>query len=275
MRQVLLFAAVFAFLASPARAQQSVKLEIKDGKVTLEANNAPARQILSEWSKIGGTKVVGSEKVTGALLTLKLVNVPERQALDIILRNAAGYIAAPRLASAAAGASGYDRILILPTSTATPASSAAASVVAPGRAMMPGGITGTERRVMPRPPGVRPGEADADEPVQSEPEPDVTDNGIPNTGQPVFTFPQPQMPGNQVFMPVQNGAPGTVPQINLQPNPNGQPTIYNFVPQGGAAAPVNGGFNVIGSPTPGVIQQPVTQPGQTTPPTPQRPPGGR
>jgi hypothetical protein len=141
---------------------------------------------------------------------------------------------------------------------------------------MPGGIAGTERRVMmpPRPPGMRQSDADAPESAD-EPEPDAADTGVVNTGQPVFTFPQQQMPGNQVFMPVQGGQPGAVPQINLQPNPNGQPTIYNFVPQGAGAPPVNGGFNVIGSPTPGVVTQPVPQPGQTTPTQPQRPPGGQ
>src|SRR5262245_39842725 len=111
MRQVLPFAAVFAVLLSPAYAQQNVKLEITNGRVNLDATSVPARQILAEWARVGGTKVVGAEKVTGMPLTLKLVNTPERQALDIILRNVAGYMAAPRSASAAPGASGYDRIL--------------------------------------------------------------------------------------------------------------------------------------------------------------------
>ena len=246
-----------------------MKLEINNGRVTLDAMAVPARQILAEWGKVGGTKIVGAEKITGAPLTLKLVNLPERQALDIILRNVAGYMAAPRLASATPGASNYDRILILPTSTATSAAASNAPVRPNG---MPGPMTGTERRVpMPRPPGMRTTDTDPDEPVQSEPEPDTADNGIPNTGQPVFTFPQPQMPGNQVFVPVAQG--GATPQINLQPNPNGQPTIYNFVPQPGVTAPP-GGFGAIGAPTPGLVQQPVAQPGQPVP-VPPKPPGDR
>jgi hypothetical protein len=273
MRQVLLFTAVFAFLATSAQARQTVKLEIKDGRVTLEATSVPARQILAEWAKIGGTKVVGAEKITGAPVTLKLVSVPERQALDIILRNVAGYMAAPRLASATPGSSGYDRILILPTSTA-PASASTASPVNPGLRgnTGPGSMAG-ERRVMPmpRPPNLRPPDPDVADDPEPEPEPDQADTGVVNPGQPVFTFPQPQMPGNQVFVPVPpNGAmPGAVPQINLQPNANGQPTIYNFVPQPGVVPPTTG-FGVIGSPTPGTVQQPV-QPGQV-PPKP--PPGG-
>ena len=275
MRQVLLFSAVFAFLALPVQAQQALKLEIQNGRVSLEATSVPARQILAEWAKVGGTKVVGGDKITGAPLTLKLVNMPERQALDIILRNAAGYMAAPRLASATPGASNFDRILILPTSAAASASSAG-SVAYPGgsRPPTPGAMAGTERRVpMPRPPGMRTTDADADEPVQAEIEPDAADTGIPNNGQPVFTFPQPQTPGNQVFVPVAQGGPGVPPQINLQPTPNGQPMIYNFVPQPNVAAPPTNGFGVIGSPTPGVVQ-PVPQPGQPGA-VPPKPPGGQ
>ncbi len=73
------------------------------------------RAILAEWSKIGGTNIVNGERVTGAPLTLKLVDVPEAQALEIILRSVAGYMAAPR--GQTPGASRYDRILVLPTST--------------------------------------------------------------------------------------------------------------------------------------------------------------
>lgn len=276
MRHLLVSAAVFALLLSAAQAQQSLTLDIKDGRVNLDATSVPARQILAEWAKVGGTKVVGADKITGGPLTLKFVDMPERQALDIILRNVAGYMAAPRLASAAPGASGYDRILILPTSS--PVASSANNTNAVRLPTTPGQMTGTERRVPPRPPGLRPADADAD-PVP-DPDPDPSDTGV-NPGQPVFTFPQPQVPGNQVFVPVPQGpngqpvfTPGTQPQITLQPGANGQPTIYNFMPTGQAPPPNTGGFTVIGSPRPGVIQQPVPQPGQPVP-VPPKPPGGR
>lgn len=278
MARLLVIAAALAFLAGPVFAQQPLKLDIKDGRVNLDAASVPARLILAEWAKVGGTKVVGGDKVSGAPLTLKLVNMPERQALDIILRNVAGYMAAPRLASAAPGASAYDRILILPTSAA--AASAAANSPRAGMPSSPGPMAGLERRAMPpRPPGMmpRPGEQpEAPEPVE-QPEPEEPDNGVINQ-QPVFTFPQPQNPGNQVFVPVPPnfGAPGTPgssqPMIQLQPNANGQPTIYNFTPSTNAPTPVGGGFQVIGSPTPGVVQQPVVQPGQPVPP---KPPGAK
>ena len=63
--------ALALLLALPASAQQ-LSLEIRDGLVTLQATNVPARQVLAEWAKVGGTKVVGSERLTGAPLTLSL-----------------------------------------------------------------------------------------------------------------------------------------------------------------------------------------------------------
>jgi hypothetical protein len=273
---------VLAF-ALPAEAQ--LKLQIADGRVTLDANNVPARQILSEWARIGGTKIVGAEKITGAPLSLKLVDMPEKQALDIILRNVAGFMAAPRLASATPGASGYDRILIMATSSApAPAVNArSGGPVNTGRDMQ-----GMQRRVPPRPPNLPPPVGDS--PAQEEDdqqvimEDDQADTGA--EAQPVFTFPAPGsvQPGqnNPVFVPMPNNTlgnqpPGTVtaPVITLQPGTNG-PTIYNFVPTENtgdpAAAPAQPttGFGVIGAPTPGMIQAPP-QP-QTPPPGNQRPP---
>jgi hypothetical protein len=58
--------------------------------------------------------------------------------------------------------------------------------------------------------------------------------------------------------------------ITLQPNPNGQPTVYTFVPNQdpSQAPPVQTTpFGAVGASTPGVIQQPAPAPGQ-----PQRPP---
>jgi hypothetical protein len=270
MRKFFLSAALLAALAAPVYAQQTLKLEIHDGRVNLDAAAVPARQILTEWARVGGTKVVGGDKVTGGLLTLRLVNMPERQALDIILRNVAGYMAAPRLASSMPGASSYDRILILPTSSAPAPANAGL------RMPNPGAMGGVDRRVPQRPPV--PSVAEPDLNVAEEPEvPDPSDVGF-NGQPPVFTFPQPQT--NQLFVPVPQGGfgvpgqPGVQQPIMLQPGANGQPTIYNFVPNTQGQPPANGGVNVFGSPTPGVIQPPPVQPGQIVP-VPPRPPGGK
>lgn len=110
---------VVLFLASwaaPASAQE-VKIQFDNGKVTLVAQNAPVRAILAEWARLGGATIVNGDRVIGAPVTLELAAVPERQALDIVLRGAAGYMLAPRRTGSSA-ASAFDRILILPTSTA-------------------------------------------------------------------------------------------------------------------------------------------------------------
>lgn len=277
MKKHLFAAALLAWLAAPAFTQTALKLEIHDGRVNLEATSVPARQILAEWARVGGTKVVGGDKIVGAPLTLKIENMPERQALDIILRSVAGYMAAPRLASAAPGASAYDRIVILATSSAAPTTSTTNGNNPPVKMPSnPGPMAGTERRVPPRPPGLFGNDPDQDNNAPQPDPADTSDNGINQP--PVFTFPQPQN-GNQVFVPVpqggfgQPGQPGAQPQITLQPGANGQPMIYNFVPTNGAPPPpANGGFTVIGSPTPGMVQQPTPAPGQPLPP---KPPGGR
>lgn len=280
------FALLLAF-AVPADAQ--LALQISNGRVTLDANNVPARQILAEWARIGGTKIVGGDKVTGAPLTLKLVDMPEKQALDIILRNVAGFMAAPRQAAATPGSSTYDRILIMATSSApAPAPNSARGAAAQGFQNGMNGMNGTQRRVPPRPPNQPP--AVGDEPPAEEDdqrvEDDQVDNGV--TEQPVFTFPAPGtvQPGgnNPVFVPMPgntiNGQPpGTVtaPVITLQPGTNG-PTIYNFVPTDGTQPPPTttttpaSGFGVIGAPAPGMIQVPQ-QPTPGTPPRTTRPPG--
>jgi hypothetical protein len=122
--KTLLGASVLLFwCASPALAGD-VTVTMKDGRVTVNAENAPVRQILQEWARVGQTKIVGAERLAGAPLTLQLVEVPERQALETLLRAASGYMAAPR-AVPVQNASMYDRILILPTSIAPPATASA------------------------------------------------------------------------------------------------------------------------------------------------------
>jgi hypothetical protein len=120
--RVLLAAALLLVPVLPAAAQ-SVSLTLKDGRVTLITQNATPAAILAEWARQGQVKVVDAERVPGTPLTLRLENVPERDALDIVLRGAAGYIAAPRLQAAAGNASRFDRVIVMATS---PGASAAA-----------------------------------------------------------------------------------------------------------------------------------------------------
>ena len=119
MRRIVFGLVVLALSASPGWAA-GLKLAISDGKVSIDAQDVTVRQILTEWARLGKTRIVNLEAVASGPLTLKLDNVPENVALDIILRAVPGYMAAPRAAHVA-NASLYDRILIMATTTAVPA----------------------------------------------------------------------------------------------------------------------------------------------------------
>jgi hypothetical protein len=82
-----------------AAAQAShVSLVIDDRGVTLDARDAPLRDILAEWSRVGGTKVLNAETLDPRPVTISLSGIGERQALDILLRDIGGYILSARKA---------------------------------------------------------------------------------------------------------------------------------------------------------------------------------
>jgi hypothetical protein len=136
--RVLALAIVLAW-AVPAGAQQAVTLEFNGGLVSLSAQNAPVRVILAEWARLGGATIVNGDRLAGPPVTLELTNVTERQALDTLLRGAAGYMLAPRR-DGTTGVSAFDRIMILPTSVGprtNPAPAPAASPIAGPRPLLP------------------------------------------------------------------------------------------------------------------------------------------
>lgn len=138
VRRVLLATAVLMASALPAAAQ-SISLSLRDGRVTLVTQNATPAAILAEWARQGQMKVQDGERVPGTPLTLQLQNVPEREALDIVLRGAAGYIAAPRTGQVAGTLSRFDRVIVMATSPgaagARSASARPASLPPPGAAI--------------------------------------------------------------------------------------------------------------------------------------------
>jgi hypothetical protein len=241
MRHILLTLALSGLAAAPAAAQQ-LTLEFNQGLVTVDAAGVPVRTILDEWAKRGGTKVIGSERISGAPLTVKLIDVPEAKALEVILRSVAGYMAAPR--STGQGASVYDRILVMATSSAP----AAAAPARPAPAN-PNAMAGTQRFVPPP----RQAEDDVRE--------DEEDPNPPNP--PVFTFPGAPNAQPGQFQP----QPGQLTPMIVNPQ-TGQPqtiTISPVTPQGYPVAPPVGG-------APGSINAPpAPQPGQPGGVT--RPPG--
>lgn len=126
----LLATTVLLAAGSPAGAQSPVTIQFQDGRVSITAKRAPLRTILAEWSRVGGSKIVNGERVGGEPVTLELTNVPEREALRVLLRNLGGYMAAARPAGSA-GASMLDRIMVIPT----PAPMVAAQPTAPAGRM--------------------------------------------------------------------------------------------------------------------------------------------
>lgn len=120
-------------LAAPSSGGQ-VKLEMAGGTVTLEARDATVREILAEWSRVGKTRVLNGESLNSEPLTLQLKGVPEREALEILLRSIAGFVAAPR-AAGQLSASLFDRIVLMPAPR--PAAAPAQAAAQPGRQQPP------------------------------------------------------------------------------------------------------------------------------------------
>jgi len=217
--------ALTASLTFVTQARAEVHLTIRDGRVTLNAAGATVHEILVEWARIGQTKIVNAERIAGGPMTLQLTNVPEEQALDVILRSVSGYVAAPR-AIVNASASRFDRILIMPPSTPPRAVAAAPQPPSfplpqfPNQAQLPGDDDDGPRNM-----------------------------ATPNPRGPIFnTFPQPMQPGN--VLPPQ---PGAVQQVNPAALPG---------TAGPPASPTTGQVPV-GVAVPGMIYQPPQpQPGQ-------------
>ena len=237
---VILLSALLLIPALRADAQQPVSVQFSAGRVTLVARNAPIRTILAEWARLGGATVVNGERVAGAPVTLELTNVPERQALDVILRGVAGYMLAPRRAGSV-GASTFDRIMILPTSVAPrnppPAAAATARPGIPRPVLIP-----------PRPPEVA-----LDAPVEVEVEDAVdSDAGVTPPVNPVLT---PRVP--PIGRPLPGGEP---PQDEGESDNAGTPapTTVTSTPSNPFGMPPGS------STTPGVIS-PVPRPQQPAP----------
>jgi hypothetical protein len=240
LRTLSLCAAVW--LGAVSTASADVQLTMENGRVSIVAKDATIRQILTEWARVGHTKIVNVERIPGGPMTIELNNVTESQALEVLLRAMSGYIAAPR-AVEAANLSRFDRIIVMPTlASARPAVAAAPPPVYQQQAP----------QFVQQPPQV---DDDADD---DQPPPNVI--GPPQNRGPVFnTFPvQPTTVAPQFQMPQQQQPP-------MQQLPN-QPPGFPSAP----SAPF-GGVAVPGMVAP-VPQQQPGQPQMMNPPP--RRPGG-
>ena len=193
-------AALACGLSAPASAGD-LKLSMQNGRVTIIADNVPLRQILQEWARVGQAKILNADKMNGPAITLQLVDAPERDALDILLRSASGYIAAPRPVPVA-NAAFYDRVTIMATSRAP--------AVTAGQMVPP---------TFQRPPAPI---DDSDEPINVMPQP----QGNPIVGQyPGMPPPMGQAQPGAPIAPLTSPKPGAVQQPQQLQLPNGQ-NIY-------------------------------------------------
>ncbi len=211
----VLTVALVTLPASHAAAGE-LKLTMSNGLVTIMADQVPVSVILSEWARVGQTRIVNGDKLM-TTISLQLVDMPERKALDIVLRSASGYMAAERQAGSV-GVSAFDRIMILPFSKGPANSLPASPIPAPF----------TPRPVPPPAPMPPPTDLDDDSPLLP-----------PGFGP---QQPQPsQQPQQPVMMPSLPGMPpqgaGTPQQPQQVP---GQPPKPQTLPRPGMLPPVSG-----------------------------------
>ena len=97
----------------------AIRFMIGEGRVTLIARDAPLGDVLAAWRRAGDTRFVDAGELDEAPVSLHLVDVPEAEALRLLLQPAAGYLAVPRAATNP-GASAYDRVKILAVRSRSP-----------------------------------------------------------------------------------------------------------------------------------------------------------
>ena len=129
-RRALCALALVGLLACPVVSSAGpLSLTIANGRVTLSAQDVPLRQILAEWERLGGLRIINRDRVPGASVTIELTDVQEEKALETVLRPAAGFVAV-EWAGQPAGASIYSRIIVMPGTAAPVMASVRQRVVA-------------------------------------------------------------------------------------------------------------------------------------------------
>ncbi len=96
---------------APRASADELEIAFGEGRVALIATGVPLGDVLAEWARVGGTRFEGAAGMGGPAVSLHLDDVAELDALRLLLRPAAGFLAAPR-PPGALGASIYDRVRI-------------------------------------------------------------------------------------------------------------------------------------------------------------------
>ena len=260
MKRLLFFVLFLLTWATSPSWAAGVQLSIRDGLVSLDAQDVTVRQILTEWERVGKTQIVNVERIISGPITLRFEGVPEKQALDIVLRAIPGYVALPR-ATPVADASVYDRILIMATTTVVAAPppqrpAPSAGQIMPGFPNMFGSALGGAnvtqlRQGPPLSPGVLPDELDSADQMD-----DPAIAAAAAAGLVPIPAPSPGMPGS--------------PTALMPPDGTAQQKPAPAAP--GVGAPTNPWGVPVGTPQPGLAPPapPVQQ--QAPPPLRARPP---
>jgi hypothetical protein len=252
LRAAILAALVCA--AAPAAATAEVSVQFQGGYVTLRAREVTLRQILEEWSRVGNTRLVNLNVAPAEPLTLELTRVPEKQAIQVLLRSAAGYVAAPRQGNG--GPSRFAQIRLMPPSAAPPA-----PLQRPGR-----------RPVLRRPPMLQPqvpqmliddqgNPVPAPNPAMEDEQTDPAiagpmDEDMPSSEEPVSPQPLP-FPGVQPYPPQQPTTPPAGDPPPPDPGEAGDPPV-DEQPEVVEPGPAPGQGAVV-APAPGQLPAPQTR----------------
>jgi hypothetical protein len=175
-------AAILLLLGPRPVHAQKLELTFDQGFVTLAAQDVTVRQVLDEWARMGGTRVVNADLLGGKRISLQLDRIPEAQAIERLLESAAGYVARRR--SGTTGPSDFALILVLATGNA-PAGATAATKDTDSTS--PGGGGDIEPPPLPSPPALTSDEAPAD--LDVEPDPDETSASNEANGRAPGTLP--------------------------------------------------------------------------------------
>lgn len=128
LKRTIVVAAALLVGMVPAGAQNARKLDVSfsDGRVTIVAENVTLQEILAEWAKKGGSRIINAERLPAARVMLtEFKDQPEAEVLRTLLREAPGYGAAMRT-DAPTGGSTVQTVFILaaraiaPTATNAP-----------------------------------------------------------------------------------------------------------------------------------------------------------
>jgi len=85
--------------AQQAQPPRTLEVSFNNGLVTIVGSNVTIREILVEWGRKGGSRIVNAEKLAGQVLPyIEFRDEPEIVVLRSLLREVPGYGAAPRIA---------------------------------------------------------------------------------------------------------------------------------------------------------------------------------